>query len=182
MKMKNFESTPHKMTLTWWLTGPSGAGKTTLAQALAEKLRDQGYAVCVLDGDDIRKGLSSDLGFSLEEREEQGRRVAEMAKILNQNGILAIASLVSPSIYGRHMAFGIIGKDKFIECYISTPLEICQQRDVKGSSAKAKSDKRLQMTGISAPYEAPTAADCVIDTSQTELVAAIEQLSMFLKE
>ncbi len=180
--MENSTLIKNKKLLTWWLTGLSGAGKTTLAQALAEDLRNQGYPVCVLDGDDIRQGLSKDLGFSMAEREEQGRRVAEMAKILNQNGVLAIVSLVSPSVQGRSLARDIIGQDHFVESYISTPLHICQQRDVKGLYAKAKLNADLQMTGVGAPYEAPTNADCVIDTSQTELTNATQQLRAFLKE
>lgn len=167
--------------LTWWLTGLSGAGKTTLACALAAKLREQGLPICVLDGDELRQGLSKDLGFSIEDREEQGRRVAEMARILNANGIFAIVSLVSPTTKGRRLAKEIIGLNKFIECYISTPLEICKQRDVKGLYAKAKTDPTLQMTGLSAAYEAPNKAECVIDTSQVELSAAVNQLYAFLE-
>ncbi len=167
--------------MTWWLTGLSGAGKTTLAEALAVVLRTQGYAVCVLDGDELRKGLSADLGFSFADREEQSRRVAELARLLNSNGILAIVSLVSPSARGRALAREIVGNSHFIESYISTPLHVCQQRDPKGLYAKAKRDTSLQLTGVSAPYEAPVSAECVIDTSQTELTTAIQHLITFLK-
>ncbi|MFZ6780736.1 adenylyl-sulfate kinase [Undibacterium sp. Ji83W] len=166
---------------TWWLSGLPGAGKTTLAQNLAMHLRELSIPVCVLDGDEIRQGLSKDLGFSLADREEQGRRTAEVARLLNLNGISAIVALVSPSMRGRALARGIIGHDKFVEAYISTPLHICEQRDPKGWYAKAKQNPALQLTGISAPYEAPTAAECVIDTSQTELAVAIQRLFSFLK-
>ncbi|MFZ6800926.1 adenylyl-sulfate kinase [Undibacterium sp. Di24W] len=179
--MKTLDSLQNTQSLTWWLTGLSGAGKTTLAEALASNLRSQGYAVCVLDGDELRKGLSNDLGFSFADREEQSRRAAELASLLNANGIMAIVSLVSPSARGRAVAREIVGNDRFIECYISTPLHICQQRDPKGLYAKAKLNCDIQMTGVSAPYEAPTLANCVIDTSETEVTAAIEQLNAFLK-
>jgi len=179
MKILDLEkSTPP---ITWWLTGLSGAGKTTLADALAIHLRSQGYAVCILDGDELRKGLSNDLGFSFADREEQSRRAAELARLLNSNSILTIVSLVSPSAHGRALAREIIGANKFIECYISTPLHICQERDPKGLYAKARLDSAVKMTGVSAPYEIPTEANCVIDTSETEVKTAIEQLSAFLK-
>lgn len=174
-------SAQNKYALTWWLTGLSGAGKTTLANELAATLRKQGYPVCLLDGDELRTGLSKDLGFSMTEREEQGRRAAEMAKILNANGIFAIISLVSPSASGRKLARKIIGENHFIECYISTPLHICEQRDVKGLYAKAKANPAIQLTGISAPYEAPIEAECTIDTSQIDQVSAVNQLYAFLK-
>jgi adenylylsulfate kinase len=179
--MTTSDSIQSTQSLTWWLTGLSGAGKTTLADALASHLRSQGFAVCILDGDELRKGLSNDLGFSFTDREEQSRRAAELASLLNSNGIMAIVSLVSPSERGRALAREIIGNSHFIESYISTPLHVCQQRDPKGLYAKAKLDPALQMTGVSAPYEAPVAAECIIDTNQTELAIAIQQLTAFLK-
>lgn len=167
---------------TWWLSGLPGAGKTTLALALAERLRALAMPVCVLDGDELRKGLSRDLGFSPANREEQGRRTAEMARLLNSNGIHAIVALVSPTINGRALARDIIGTRHFIETHVATPLHICQQRDPKGWYARAKNDPALQLTGISAPYEAPVSPDCVIDTSQTAVTDAIKQLSSYAKE
>jgi adenylylsulfate kinase len=165
---------------TWWLSGLPGAGKTTLAQNLATQLRQRGLAVCVLDGDELRHGLSQDLGFSPADRQEQARRVAEIARMLNLNGIYAIVALVSPSLADRALARQIIGASFFIECYISTPLEVCEQRDPKGWYARAKQNRHLQFTGISAPYQAPIHAECVIDTSCCTVAEAVAQLMSLL--
>lgn len=165
--------------ITWWFTGLSGAGKTTLAEALAMSLREANHAVCVLDGDALRKGLSSDLGFSAHDREEQSRRVAEIARTLNENGILVIAALISPTVSGRNKAREIIGRDNMREIHISTPLEICRQRDVKGLYEKARKEGEIQLTGIKAPYEIPTAPDLVIDTTLTSVEQAVRQLIKF---
>jgi adenylylsulfate kinase len=181
VSMETVGLTQKTLSLTWWLTGLSGAGKTTLAEALASHLRAQGYAVCVLDGDELRKGLSNDLGFSFADREEQSRRAAELARLLNANNIFAIVSLIAPSTRGRAVAREIIGHERFIESYISTPLHVCQQRDPKGLYAKAKLDSKIMMTGVTAPYEAPINAECIIDTNQTELSVAIQRLTAFLK-
>lgn len=182
----NLEETPAQVVThevkTWWLSGLPGAGKSTLAQALATHLRQQSIPVCVLDGDELRRGLSNDLGFSTADREEQSRRTAEIARLLNHNGICAIIALVSPSANGRARARDIIGSAHFIETYVSTPLHICQQRDPKGWYAKAKSNPTLQLTGISAPYEVPVNPECVIDTHQTRLPDAVDQLVSFLKD
>ncbi|MFZ6818772.1 adenylyl-sulfate kinase [Undibacterium sp. Ji22W] len=170
-------STPHIDTaLTWWMTGLSGAGKSTLAQAWAQHLRQLHYPVCILDGDELRNGLSKDLGFSPEDREEQMRRVAEIAKILNQSGIFCIVALISPTLQGRNNARALIGTDNMREVYLSTPLEVCQQRDVKGLYQQAKQQPGLQLTGVRAPYQAPLHPEFTIDTSVLTLEQALAQL------
>ncbi|MBC3806261.1 adenylyl-sulfate kinase [Undibacterium seohonense] len=163
-------------TMTWWLTGLSGAGKSTLAQALASNLRQSQHAVCVLDGDELRLGLSKDLGFSAEDREEQCRRVAEIAKTLNANGIFVVVALISPTLSSRSRARQIIGSERMLEVYVSTPLDVCQERDVKGLYAKARKETSLQLTGVQAPYEAPVEPDLVINTAQVSLDQGVQIL------
>ncbi|MBC3920984.1 adenylyl-sulfate kinase [Undibacterium sp. CY18W] len=181
-QIKTLSNTVKGATKTWWLSGLPGAGKTTLAQNLADRLRTHALPVCVLDGDELRKGLSRDLGFSPADREEQGRRTAEMARLLNSNGIHAIVALVSPTMSGRALARGIVGVQHFIETYVATPLHVCQQRDPKGWYARAKNDPALQLTGVSAPYEAPLSPECVIDTDKVSVADATNQLFSFVKE
>lgn len=162
--------------LTWWLTGQPGAGKTTLANALAGRLRAQDLAVCVLDGDEIRKGLSVDLGFGPIARRENIRRVAEMARLLNNSGVHAIAALVSPTRDDRAMACQIIGQARYIEVHIATPPSVCEQRDPKGMYAAARRGAIADFTGVSAPYEVPEKPDLVIDTTRLDITAAVDRL------
>ena len=165
--------------LTYWLTGLSGAGKSTLA--LAQHLRALGQAVCVLDGDALRAGLCRDLGFSAADRAENMRRTAELAKLLNDQGITVVAALISPTSAGRAAARQTIGSAQFIEIYVNTPLDVCQQRDTKGLYARARQDNSFALTGIAAPYEAPTCADLCIDTSQLSQHEAVASICSFEK-
>lgn len=162
---------------TWWFTGLPGAGKTTLALAWAEQLQRQGQPSVVLDGDQLRKGLTRDLGFSSADRAENMRRVAEVAKLFNQAGTHALVALVSPTVEGRSMARQIIGPDGFIEVFVSTPLAVCQQRDPKGLYARAAAQEQFGLTGVQSPYELPSHADVVIDTSQVCMTQALALLA-----
>jgi adenylylsulfate kinase len=166
---------PHA--LTWWFTGLPGAGKTTLVQAWAAQLRDNGRPVVVLDGDELRKGLTRDLGFSTPDRFENMRRVAEVARLLNDSGIDALVALVSPTRQGRANARDIVRSERFREVYVATPLAVCQQRDPKGLYQRAANNEAFGLTGVQSPYEAPENAELVIDTSQTSLAAALTQLA-----
>lgn len=151
--------------ITIWFTGLSGSGKSTSAIALEQLLASEGYVCRILDGDNIRTGLNSNLGFSEEDRNENIRRIAEVCKLFTDTGIITIASFVSPTADLRRMARDIIGADDFFEVYMSTPLEECERRDVKGLYAKARRGEVKQFTGISAPFDVPEHADISIDTT-----------------
>lgn len=151
--------------LTIWFTGLSGSGKSTVASALEQALAAKGFLCKVLDGDNIRTGLNSNLGFSAEDRQENIRRIAEVCRLFDDTGIITIASFVSPTEDLRQVARGIIGKEDFFEVYMSTPLEECERRDVKGLYARARKGEVKNFTGISAPFDVPENADISIDTT-----------------
>lgn len=161
---------------TWWLTGLPGSGKTTLAQALATALRERGEPACVIDGDELRTGLCKDLGFDEASRAENVRRAAHLAQTLNANAIHAVVAMVSPASVARAAAYATIGVERCQEIHVSTPLEICEQRDPKGLYAKARANQLTQMTGIQTVYEIPESPALRIDTSQTEIQIAVQQL------
>ena len=147
-----------------WLTGLSGSGKSTIAQALERKLHNEGFFAQVLDGDNIRSGINSNLSFSPEDRRENIRRIAEISKLYVNTGIITINSFISPTIAIRQEAKDIIGAADFIEVYINTPLAVCEARDVKGLYKKARSGEIKGFTGIDAPYEAPTHPEVEVET------------------
>ena len=150
---------------TIWMTGLSGSGKSTLAGVLKRMFEDDyGRFVEILDGDEIRKGLSRDLGLSREDREEHARRVSYLAKVLSRNGVISIVALISPYKVSRDSARETIGRDKFVEVYVKASLAICEQRDPKGLYAKARKGEIKNMTGISDPYEPPESPDITIAT------------------
>ncbi|ALD89770.1 adenylylsulfate kinase [Cupriavidus gilardii CR3] len=166
--------------ITLWLTGLSGAGKTTLARNLQRWLYDRGITALRVDGDELRAGLTSDLGFSAEERHANVRRAAHMAKLLNDQGVLVLASLISPAARDREAAREIVGADRFAEVYVHADLERCRQRDPKGLYRKVASGDIAQFTGISAPYEPPVAPDLTVDTTTTKVEECVEVLAAFL--
>ena len=162
-----------------WFTGLSGSGKSTLATALEKKLSAAGSRAFVLDGDEIRRGLCSDLGFSAADRAENIRRLAEVAKLFAECGVICITAFISPLRASRENAKRIIGANRFFEINLATPLDVCEGRDVKGLYAKARAGKIPEFTGISSPYQAPTKPSLRLNTSKTtvsESVARIRQL------
>lgn len=152
---------------TVWMTGLPGAGKSTLGVLLREKLVQTGLLVEVLDGDEVRKGLSRDLGLSREDREEHARRVSYVAKVLSRNQVVAVVALISPYRVSRESARETIGRDRFVEVYVRAPLSVCEKRDPKGLYAKARRGEITNMTGIQDPYEEPLSPDIVIDTERS---------------
>ena len=159
-----------------WFTGLSGSGKSTIAIALERELHNRGILCRILDGDNIRTGINNNLGFSEADRVENIRRIAEVAKLFVDTGIVTIAAFISPSNSIRQMAAHVIGENDFIEIYISTPLEECERRDVKGLYAKARRGEIKNFTGISAPFEAPLHPALSLDTSVLSVEEAVKKL------
>jgi len=163
-----------------WFTGLPGSGKSTLATALERELFDRGWQVFVLDGDNIRFGLSADLGFSVADRAENIRRVAEVARLLAEGGVIAIAAFISPYRCDRMGARQVMRREgsdiPFAEVYLSTPLDVCEARDPKGLYARARAGEIVQFTGVSAPFEPPTAAELELDTSTMSVDEALERV------
>ncbi len=156
-----------------WFTGLSGAGKSTIANALEVALHAQGKRTYILDGDNIRLGINRDLGFSHEDRAENIRRVAEVAKLMVDAGVIVITAFISPFRQDRQLAREVIGAADFIKVYVNTPLAECEARDPKGLYKKARSGQLAHMTGIDSPYEAPQAADVVIDGHECKSAQAV---------
>jgi len=165
---------------TLWLTGLSAAGKSTLAFALERELHDRGRACTVLDGDNVRHGLNRNLGFSAADRRENIRRIAEVARLMNDAGLIVITAFISPWRADRAAARAIIGAECFLEVYVSTPLAVCEARDPKGFYGQARRGELLEFTGVSSPYEPPANADLTLDTAQLSQAEAVEQLARLL--
>jgi adenylylsulfate kinase len=159
----------HKRGIMIWMTGLSGSGKSTVAIGVERELHKRGILCRILDGDNIRAGINSNLGFSEEDRRENIRRIAEIGKLFIDTGIVTIACFVSPTLELRQMAREIIGEKDFREVYIATPLEECERRYVKGLYARARRGEVKDFTGISAPFEPPAAPDLNLDTSRMTL-------------
>jgi adenylyl-sulfate kinase len=167
---------------TLWLTGLSGAGKSTLAFALEARLRALGRPCYVLDGDRVRRGLTSDLGFSEADRHENIRRVAEVAKMFNDAGLIVIAAFISPRRSDRRLAREIVGHDRFLEIFMSATVATCEGRDVKGLYRKARAGAIAQFTGVSAPYDAPEAPALAIDSGSASLEKSVALALALLAE
>jgi bifunctional enzyme CysN/CysC len=165
-----------------WLTGLSGSGKSTIADALEVKLHAEGRRTYILDGDNVRHGLNRDLGFTDADRVENIRRIAETAKLMMDAGLIVIAAFISPFRREREMARELLGTGNFIEVYISTPLEVCEQRDAKGLYKKARAGLLPNLTGIGSAYEAPTAPQVVLDCSKMSVESAVAHLLRVVRE
>lgn len=181
ISQRDREAQLNQNAVTVWITGLSAAGKSTLAYALEKSLYRRKVACYVLDGDNIRHGLNKNLGFSTQDRMENIRRVAEVAHLMNDAGLVVIAALISPRAADRAMAEEIIGPDRFIEVYLNTPLEICEARDPKGLYAKARDGSLKEFTGISASYESPIEPTLTINTKQSSIQDSVNQILAMLK-
>lgn len=162
-----------------WFTGFSGSGKSTLAHSAEERIFQLGCHAYVFDGDNVRHGLCSDLGFSADDRSENIRRIAEMCKLFVDAGVIALTAFISPLHRDRQRVRDLLGDD-FIEVYCRCPIEVCEQRDVKGLYKKARAGEIKDFTGISAPYEAPEHPDLIVDTDQESLEQGVEKVVKLL--
>ena len=165
-----------------WLTGLSGSGKSTVSAELERRLLDLGRPVWVLDGDKVREGLCSDLGFSPEHRKENIRRVAEVARLFADAGLICIVAFISPYRADRERARSLLPAGRFIEVYLSTPLEVCERRDTKGLYAKARAGLVKEFTGVSAPYEAPLKPELELRTDKLTLDECVSTVVAKLSE
>jgi adenylylsulfate kinase len=163
-----------------WMTGLSGAGKTTIALGLEKELFNMGFFVRLLDGDDVRTKLNKGLTFSPEDRTENIRRIAEVNRLFVDTGIITINCFISPTHEIRHMAREIIGPENFLEIYINASLEECEKRDIKGLYAKARAGLIKEFTGIDAPYEVPSHADLIIDTDSLTVQESVNRALQFI--
>ncbi|MFZ5699477.1 MAG: adenylyl-sulfate kinase [Pseudomonadota bacterium] len=163
-----------------WFTGLSGAGKSTLANALESWLYDAGFHSYLLDGDNIRHALNKDLGFSDKDRVENIRRIGEVGKLLTDAGLIALSAFISPFRADRQMVRSLFAPGEFIEVYVATPLDVCEERDPKGLYKKARAGAIRQFTGIDSPYEAPENPEIVIDTNKAGIEQATLQIVDYL--
>ncbi len=165
----------HKALLLWF-TGLSGSGKSTIANAVEVALHQKGVHTYSLDGDNVRGGLNSNLSFTPEDRTENIRRIAEVSKLMLDAGLVVLASFVSPYIKDREDVKKTVGYSNFVEIFVNTPIEECERRDVKGLYARARKGEIPNFTGVSAPYEAPTAADVQLDTTKLSVAECVQEV------
>ena len=176
MTRQDKENLLHQKGVMVWFTGLSGSGKSTIAIALERELHKRGFLCRILDGDNIRSGINNNLGFTETDRIENIRRIAEVGKLFVDTGIITLAAFISPNNEIREMAASIIGKDDFLEIYVSTPITECERRDVKGLYAKARKGEIKNFTGISAPFEAPSHPALSLDTSVLSVEESVNKL------
>jgi adenylyl-sulfate kinase len=176
------ESLMGQKPLLLWFTGLSGSGKSTVANAVEQLLFEAGYRTYTLDGDNVRKGISNNLTFAPRDRSENIRRIAEVANLMVDAGLIVLAAFVSPYEKDRAAIKNIVGEDNYIEIFVNTPLEECERRDVKGLYAKARAGEILNFTGINAPYEAPKNPDIEIDTTGVSVSDAAMTVYNIIKE
>lgn len=171
----------HKSAIIWF-TGLSGAGKSTLAHAVEERLHQMSYRTFVFDGDNVRHGLCGDLGFSEEERRENIRRIGEMAKLFVEAGVIALTAFISPFRADRLKVRQLAAPGDFIEVYCRCPIEVCEQRDVKGMYRRARAGEIRDFTGISSPYEEPETPELAVDTGSMPLELCVDQVVGYLQD
>src|SRR5262245_59946287 len=167
---------------TVWLTGLSGSGKSTIAVDLEKRLWERGVRAYILDGDNIRHGLNKNLGFSPEDRTENIRRIGEVAKLFTDAGVVAVTAFISPYRADRDQVRALMKDGDFVEVHVDCPVEVCEQRDVKGLYKKARAGEIKEFTGISAPYEAPAKAELTINTAGQSVEASIAQILGYLEK
>ena len=167
---------------TIWMTGLSASGKSTLAVALEKALWDRGVRSYVLDGDNVRHGLNKDLGFSPEDRNENIRRIGEVAKLFTDAGVVNVTAFISPYRADRDRVRAIMGDGDFIEVFVNCPVEVCEQRDPKGLYKKARAGQIPEFTGISAPYEEPLKPELSVDTHLESEAASLAKVVRYLEE
>lgn len=180
--LKKREKLLNQKSFLIWFTGMSGSGKTTIGNLLEKELHERGYLTFILDGDNVRKDLNSDLDFSEKGREENIRRIGYVAKLMIDAGVITIATFISPFDKDRKRVKNLFEKDRFIEVFVDCPLNVCIERDPKGLYKKALNNEIPEFTGISSPYEKPLKPDIKIDTSKKSISEEIDYILIFLKE
>ncbi|OOZ40385.1 adenylyl-sulfate kinase [Solemya pervernicosa gill symbiont] len=169
----------HKSTILWF-TGLSGSGKSTLAHAIEERLFEMGMRTFVFDGDNVRHGLCGDLGFSVDDRSENIRRIGEMCKLFLEAGVISLTAFISPMREDRHRVRSLVPHGDFLEIYCRASVDVCESRDVKGLYKRARAGEIGDFTGISSPYEEPEAAELIVDTGSLSLEDSVDQVLQLL--
>lgn len=180
MKIDNSDNISKKPGAVIWLSGLPCSGKTTIGIGLEAKLKNSGYPVRMLDGDITRKGICSDLGFSLQDRYENIRRIAEIARLFSETGVITICAFITPTEELRQLALHIVGEDNFINVFVDASLEVCEQRDVKGMYKKARKGEINDFTGVSAPFDTPENPDITLYTADFNPQQTVNELYYYL--